>query len=291
MTTIDIASIDQTQDIIGYLTKNGVFSKHLEQASLQDFLFKEFTLDELGLPPANELLTATLAIRDKVGLRGWITNGVESTNYKGFSLTYNPDFHDRDTSIYHQTWGSKFLKQGFGRINGIGDFSSIRNTYYDTYAFRKIPDVVNEHLGNLFSHFYCPLLRSRAAFFTPTLVPRLLDGWHVDEPPTHMFRMNIPLQTSEEHVLEINSSDEHGNTLMMKKHLEVGKVYVWNTRIPHRVTITKPCTTERIHLVLGFGTWINYNNATDTFSKSKLYGLTLKTIIEEKMFLKGNIFK
>ena len=286
MTTFNIANIDQTQDIIGYLTKNGLFSKHLEQASLQDFVFKEFTLDELGLPTANNLLSATLAIRDKVGLQGWITDGVESTNYKGFSLTYNPDFHDSTTSVYHQTWGSKFLKQGFGRVNGIGDFSSVRNTYYDTYAFRKIPEVVEEHLGNLFSHFCCPLLRSRAAFFTPTLVPRLLDGWHVDEPPTHMFRMNIPLQTSEEHVLEINGSDEYGNEIIMTKHLEVGKAYIWNTRIPHRVTIKKQCPTERIHLVLGFGTWVEYNRDNDTFSNSTLHGLPLKTIVEEKMFLK-----
>jgi hypothetical protein len=281
-----VDNIDQTQDIVGYLNKNGVFSKQLEQQSLQDFLFNEFTLDELGIPPAAELLAATLAIKDKVGLQGWINNGVESATYKGFSLTYNPNFHDTTASIYHQTWGSKFLKQSFGRQQGLADVSSIRNTYYDTYAFRKIPDVVEEHLGSLFSHFSCPLLRSRVAFFTPTEVPSLRNAWHVDEPPTHMFRINIPLQTSEEHVLEISGSDEYGNGLVMTKHLEVGKVYMWNTRIPHRVTITKPCETERIHLVLGFGTWIDYNTDNDSLSKSSLYGLPLKTIVEEKMFLK-----
>jgi hypothetical protein len=289
--TYSVSNINQEQDIIGYLTNNGVFSKHQEQESLQDFLFKEFTLDELGLPPADELLAATLVIKSKVGLQGWITNGVESTNYKGFSLTYNPDFHDSDASIYHQTWGSKLLKQNFGRIKGLGNFSSIRNTYYDTYAFRKIPDIVKEHLGHLFSHFYCPLLRSRVAFSTLMEVPELYSGWHVDEPPTHMFRINIPLQTSEEHVLEINGSDEYGNSIIMTKHLEVGKAYIWNTRIPHRVTIKKPCSNEleRIHLVLGFGTWIDYNADTDTFSKSQLHGLPLKTIVEEKMFLKRKI--
>ena len=281
-----IDKINQEQDIIGYLTNNGVFSNQLVQESLQNFSFNEFTLAQLGLPPANELLASTLAIKDKVGLQGWRINGAESTTYKGFSLTFNPDFHDTTTSIYHQTWGSNLLKQSFGRIKGIGNFSSIRNTYYDTYAFRKIADIVEEHLGNLFSHFCCPVLRSRAAFFTPTFVPSLLNGWHVDEPPTHMFRINIPLQTSENHVLEIKGNDEHGNTLVMTKHLKVGNVYIWNTRIPHRITTTKLCTTERIHLVLGFGTWVNYDPVNDTFSKSPLHGLPLKTIIEEKMFLK-----
>jgi hypothetical protein len=106
-----------------------------------------------------------------------------------------------------------------------------------------------------------------------------------------MFRINIPLQTSAEHVLQINGKDEYNNKLIMTKHLEVGKAYIWNTRIPHRITTTTSCTTERIHLVLGFGTWIDYNPVDDTFSKSQLHGLPLKTIVEEKMFLKGNIFK
>lgn len=289
MTIYNISNIDNTHDIIGYLHKHDVFSKKLDQESLQDFLFKEFTLDELGLPPADELLAATLAIKDKVGLQGWVTNGIESPTYKGFSLTYNPDFYDKTASVYHQTWGSKFLKQNFGRQHGVADVSLIRNTYYDTYAFRKTSDIVETHLGHLFSHFYCPLLRSRAAFSTLMEVPNLHSGWHVDEPPTHMFRVNIPLQTSKEHVLEINGSDEYGNSLVMSKHLKVGKVYIWNTRIPHRVTVTKPCATERIHLVLGFGTWVNYDPVNDTFSKSKLHGIPLKTIVDQQLFLNGNI--
>jgi hypothetical protein len=283
-----VSTINQDQDIVGYLDKNNVFSKKLEHESLQDFSFNEFTLSELGLPPADDLLAATLAIKNKVGLQGWINNGIASPTYKGFSLTYNPDFYDNTISIYHQTWGSKILKQSFGRIRGIGDVSSIRNTYYDTYAFRKIASIVEEHLGDLFSHFSCPLLRSRAAFFTPTIIPRLIDGWHVDEPPTHMFRINIPLQTSEEHVLEIKGNDEYGNALVMSKHLKVGNAYIWNTRIPHRVTVTKPCAIERIHLVLGFGTWVNYDPINDAFSKSKLHGVPLKTIVDQRLFLKNN---
>lgn len=286
--TYTVSNTDQNQDIIAYLTDQEVFSSQLISQSLQDFSYYEFSLEELNLPTANELLTAILAIKDQVGLKGWLLNGVESKSYRGFSLTYNPDFHDTSTSINHQTWGSKNLLQIFGRAHGLGNFSSIRNTYYDTYAFRNRTDIVETHLGKLFNCFQCPLLRSRAAFLRYYTVPQVSDGWHVDEPPTHLFRINIPLQTSEEHVLEINGSDEYGNTLTLSKHLEVGKVYIWNTRIPHRVTITKPCINpvDRIHLVLGFGPWVDYDPHSDTFSKSSLHGLPLKTIIEEKMFLK-----
>lgn len=284
----NLTDIGQDQDIVGYLNTCGFFPYNSVQKSLQDFLFNEFTLLELGLPSADELLASTLAIKDRVGLEGWISNGIQSSAYKGFSLTYNPDFHDRSRSIYHQTWGSLLLKQNFGRRSGIGDHSFIRNTYYDTYAFRKRLDIVENHLGSLFSHFSCPLLRSRAAFFRFHNFLNKKD-WHVDEPPYHMFRINIPLQTSEEHILEIEGDDGHGNSLVLTKHLEVGKAYIWNTRIPHRVTTTKFSFTERIHLVLGFGTWVSYDTATDTFSKSKLHSVPLKTIVDEKLFLKGKI--
>ena len=287
MTIYNVSNIDNTHDIIGYLDKHNVFSNQLIQESLQDFLFKEFTLDELGLPSADQLLAATLAIKNKVGLQCWRNNGVENTTYKGFSLTYNPDFYDSNASIYHQTWGALQLKQNFGRQHGIADSLPIKNTYYDTYAFRKTPDIVETHLSSLFSRFSCPLLRSRAAFLKLNNVVNKKEGWHVDEPPTHMFRVNIPLQTSKEHVLEINGSDEYGNALVMTKHLEVGKVYMWNTRIPHRVTVTKPCVTERIHLVLGLGTWVDYDPIADTFSKSKLHGIPLKTIVDQRLFLKN----
>lgn len=280
-----VSDINPDQEITGYLCSKNVFTEDLIRFSLQDFSFNEFTLAELGLPSANELLASTLAIKDQIGLRGWWSNGKQSPAYKGFSLTYNPEFYKPEESIYHQTWGSPLLTQNFGRVNGLGNHSAIRNTYYDTYAFRKVPDIVNTHLGGLFSNFYCPLLRSRAAFFKLFRVDKN-EGWHVDEFPYQMFRINIPLQTHEDHILEINGTDEYGNSLVLTKHLEVGKVYIWNTRIPHRVTVKKPCIHERIHLVLGFGTWVTYDPIADTFAKSKLHGLPLKTIINQRLFLK-----
>ena len=283
----NVCNIDNAQDIVGYLTSRGVFSKELITSSLHEFLFFEFTLADLGLPPADELLAKTLLIKDQIGLQGWMSNGKPSSTYRGFSLTYNPEFYDSNSSIYHQTWGSPLLKQNFGRVQGLGNHSSVRNTYYDTYAFRKRLDIVEHHLGSFFSHFSCPLLRSRAAFLRFPNFSDKKEGWHVDEPSTHMLRINIPLQTSEEHILEISGADGYGNSLVLSKHLEVGKAYIWNTRIPHRVTTTKFSTIDRIHLVLGFGTWVNYDPINDAFSKSKLHGVPLKTIVDQRLFLKN----
>jgi hypothetical protein len=112
----NVCEVTDTQDIVGYLTSKGVFSEELVSASLHDFLFFEFTLADLGLPPADELLAKTIAIKDQIGVQGWVSNGKSSPTYRGFSLTYNPNFYDSSTSIYHQTWGSPLLKQNFGRI-------------------------------------------------------------------------------------------------------------------------------------------------------------------------------
>lgn len=286
-----ISNIPESQDIVGFLSSQGVFPENLVKKSLNSFLFYEFTLEELGLPSPKELLTKVLEVKNIVGLKGWTSNGVQSQSYRGFSLTHNPNFHDAEASIYHQTWGASNLLQNYGREKGLGSFSSIRNTYYDTYAFRKLPPIVENNLGYLFDYFSCPLLRSRAAFFKAQKLLNSNDGWHVDEPPCHLFRINIPLQTSKEHSLEINGSDDYGNSLQISKHLEVGKIYIWNTRIPHRVTVKSLEFNyiPRIHLVLGFGTWVNYDPDKDEFSKSPLYGLPLKTIIEEKLFLQKEL--
>jgi hypothetical protein len=276
------------EEIVRFLTKYGVFSNELRSESLKNFDFlQEFTLEELGLPDHETILKSVLDIKEQIGLQGWITNGVESDTYKGFSLSYNPNFYDQNTSIYHQTWGAKELTQSFGRINGLGLHTFVKNTYYDTFAFRKIDHLIESNLGFLLKKFKLPILRSRVAFFSLNRVPFPENGWHVDEPPCDLLRLNIPLQTHENHVLEIKGQDEYGNTLDLQKHLAVGKAYIWNTRIPHRVTLTKKMLFpfERIHMVLGLGTWVNYNPTNDSFSKSDIHGTSIRTIVQNKLFM------
>lgn len=277
----------EDNEIINFLFKKGVFSEDLITSSLKDFTFTEFTLEELGLPDHETILNAVLKIKEEVGLQGWITNGEESPTYRGFSLTYNPNFYNTDISINHQTWGSKDLTQSYGRVNGLGNHKQIKNTYYDTFAFRKVPPVIDSNLGFLLNKFKCPILRSRVAFFSLNKVPFDHQGWHVDEPPCELLRINIPLHTHESHILEIKGQDEFGNSLDLKKHLELGKAYIWNTRIPHRVTLLKeiPFPFERIHLVLGLGTWVNYNAINDSFSKSNLHGIPVQEIVQNKLFI------
>jgi hypothetical protein len=280
---------DFKEEILLELLSKKAFGEHPE-ASLKDFTFYEFNLKDLGLPSAEELLNQVLEIKEKVSIKGWASKGIESKNYQGFSLSYNPNFYDSSASIYHQTWGSKQLTQTYSRKIDIGTHTQTKDTYYDTYAFRKIPPIVNQHLGYFLEKFNFSLLRSRVAFFEMKgLEPRLDAPWHIDEFPYQLLRINIPLLTSEEYVLDINGQDDFGNHLKIEnKHLEVGKLYIWNTRIPHRITIKSKCISAlpRIHMVLGFSPWLKYVDNDESFLYNQCHNLPLKEIVENKLFLK-----
>ena len=58
----------------------------------------------------------------------------------------------------------------------------------------------------------------------------------------------------------------------MPIHLSVGNIYTWDTNLPHRVYSTKKTELKRIHLVLGFSPWLDYNEDDDSFSINRFFG-------------------
>ena len=251
--------------------------KHDEQ---KDFTWNEFTLKELGLPSAETILQGVKKIEAKVGLTSWRTKGTTSEKYKGFGLTYNPTFFDKSESRYSQVWGSPLLHQVYGLEKGAGDHTQLKDTYHDTFGFRKIDETIPEHLGFLLNRFNFHISRSRVAYlFGYGEEPNSDKGWHVDEPTSQLLRVNIPLQTSDEHAIEWNDK---------VYKLELGKVYLWNTRMPHRVSIVKKVETKepRINLVLGLTPWLDYNSNTDTYTTNKYFGRSINEIVKERLFVK-----
>jgi len=246
-----------------------------------DFGWYEFTLEELGLPPVNKILEAVKQIEKIVHLEGWRTKSGVSDTYKGFGLTYNPTFFDKSENIYHQVFGSRLVSQNYSLKEGLGDHTQIKDTYYDDLGFRRVDDVIQKHLGFFLDRFAFQFCRSRVAYIFGYNKPPYPDeaGWHVDINPTVNLRINIPLQTSEEYVIQFNNK-----TYV----LETGKAYMWNTGLRHRAAfLTTPKSKEpRINIVLGMTPWLNYDKNTDTFSKGKYFGKSIKEIVEEKLFLK-----
>jgi hypothetical protein len=275
--------------MIFYIEDNHIFGKHEDYKKyMKDFSFYEFTLDELGLPTAEKLLEKILDLEKEVGLHNWKTKNFEFDDYKGFSLTYNKNYVG-DQGVFNQTLGTKTMTQVYG-IAGEKNLPTVfKDTYYDTYGFRHIHPTVKKHFGDIFDKFNCGIARSRVSYFYPnqTKLPDT-SGIHVDELPLFLLRLNIPLKTNSNHVLKSEGTDNYGNTLKFEKHLEVGKAYIWNTIIPHQVTVKEETTDSepRIHLVLGLTPWLVYNETPDEWVPSPNYKIPLKEIVENKLFLK-----
>jgi len=248
-----------------------------------DTQFFELDLQEIGLPSHEALLAATQEIEHELGhLQGWRSNNKESTTYKGFSLCYNPNVGVDP----YATLGDPRLTQNFSRAEGIGNLTTLRNSYHDTYRFSKVHPIVEKHYKPLFDQLNCQVTRSRVSYIFPVDDTIYNYNYHRDEFPFQNLRVNIPLQTDPAYVLEIKGSDEYGNELTHEQHLSVGKCYVWNTRIPHRVYAkTKPeSDLPRIHIVLGVMPWINVDG--DTYSKNQFFGVQPFDLLK-----RGGLFK
>lgn len=279
-----VITTSREQEVIELLNNDG-FLKGLDNSTLVGGLgFHEFDLADIGLPPIEEMRAATDALINEVGgLVGWSGQGTQYTDYKGISLTHNPDFGDKSASVFSQTLGSSKLTQSYSRLLGHEFNTATANTYYDSLGFRAIHPVVSKHYATIFDSINCAISRSRIACLFPdeySKRAKVDGGWHIDEYPHILLRLNIPVHTSSDHVLQINGVDEFGNKLELEKHLKAGKAYVWNTRIPHRVHTESSSSAPRTHIVLGLLPYLTYNQGEDSFSKSDNYGMPMNEFVK-----------
>ena len=251
---------------------NGHYKKKLDEN------FLEFTLEELGMPSAGQLYEQTLKIVDEIGgIKGWQRDNKESEKYKGFSICINPNGDDHLQSPY-ASLGHPKLNWAYGRLsNPNPPWQYDRDTYYDTYGFSTVHPVVEKHYGKFLNCVDLLPTRSRVMWAYPGHEQK----WHVDEISHTAFRFNIPLVTEPSYVLEIDGTDDWGNTLQMTKHLEVGKAYFWNTKIQHRVRETGGAKEPRVHIVVGFIPWFEKDG--DDWKPNKYFGIQPIDMIRSKM--------
>lgn len=287
----EVSKCNEQDEIAKYIESNGGFLDAKTIDYCAGFKFHEFTLEELGLPSADDLLTAVRHIEKDTGIVGWKGTSGNAEHYKGFSLTYNPDYQTLDENKddkFFQTLGDYSIGNSFSRKGN--NITQRKNTYYDTYGFRHVHDLIYQPLQNLFNKVNGAILRSRVAYFysANTPIPNAL-GWHKDEPQYHMLRLVIPVKTSPNYVLQIHGPDDEGKMFHMERHLETGKAFIWNNRIAHRVTGLKQCPEDdpRIHIIVGFSPWLNYDKKRDCFVHNENHGRKILDIINSKNFIRG----
>lgn len=249
-----------------------------------DFPWTEFTLEELGLPDAKYLLEGVKNLEYQIGISGWKLNGNVSERYQGISLTYNN--HMNENSFY-QTLGSDKLTQQVSAGINHGEHRQMKNTYYDSYGFNCMKLPIYYNLQKMWDMFTMMPVRSRVAYANyynegDHWHNSEKRGWHTDEPPQDVLRLNIPLQTQNEYGIEFKDGTF--------KSLEVGKVYIWDTTVVHRVGVTnRPKKNDwRINLVIGLSPgWKCKKGSDDMYVTTEYHGKPIEEIVKNKLFVKG----
>lgn len=285
---INLNSYGKSFTLMHYIDQLNILDVQSYGNLMKDFTFYEFSLEELGLPSAEQLLQATLELEETIGLYNWETSKASYDDYRGFSLTYNKNYVGDKTTVFDQTLGSKVTSQVYGWNKETNPIKEVKNTYYDTYAFKDIHPLIQEKYSALFNRINGTIARSRVSYLYPaTIALPDSSGVHVDEWPFHLMRINIPLQTTTNHVLQTFGKDPLGNELTIEKHLEVGKCYIWNTKIPHQVTIKEETrdTKPRIHMVLGIIPYFTFNEELNSYVPNSNFKKPMREIVENRLFL------
>ena len=147
----------------------------------------------------------------------------------------NPNGDDHLRSPY-ASLGHPELNWAYSRNNNPNPpWEDDRDTYYDTYGFSTVHPIVKKHYNKFLDCIDLLPTRSRVMWSYPGFV----QSWHLDEVLWCAIRFNIPLVTEPSYVLEIDGEDDYGNSLTLTKHLEVGKIYMWNTDIELRIRVVR----------------------------------------------------
>jgi len=197
--------------------------------------------------------------------------------YGGIGLSYNPTHNDLgESDIHQQVQGNPKPATGlanpFSMLHGKDRKTfSKRNSHYDTYALSyRTPASKYGYLGEFLDSCKRTMVRSAVRIIYADQEGPVGDGkyagvtWHRDESMFENLRVNIPLLTDPIFLLE-----QEGYA---PQHLEAGYAYSWDTHVLHRAYATEKVPKHRIHLMLGFSCWWDFDEETGNWSQNEFFG-------------------
>ena len=190
-------------------------------------------------------------------------------SYSGLAITHNPErgAAERGNGLLgHERYRDCDTQDYFAVDRQMDTQYRVRGDYLDTLGFRRLNDFsAYPALAHLLRGFGRPISRSRiASLFGVSETSRPDVGWHLDEAPTTLLRLNICIEADSDYALEYRE----GPAIQ----LAPGDALVINTDVEHRVTVRHPSISTRTHLVIGVLTWLDYAADRDAWSFIDCYG-------------------
>lgn len=278
MLTFNRNSTDLTVPLAAELHKNAPFRESKLLSVNQDPLVK-LALQNVDV---DMLLADTYAAMEKYGQWNYRLGKTSQhqlkvdTGYGGIGLTYNPTHNDlAEYDIHQQVQGNpnpaKGMSNPFSTLDGKSKEYAKRNSHYDTYSLSyRTPAAKYGYLGKFLDTCKRTLVRSAVRIIYADQEGPVGDGkyagvtWHRDESMFENLRVNIPLITDPIFLLE---QEGYPPT-----HLEAGYAYSWDTHVLHRAYATEKVPKHRIHLMLGFSCWWDFNEETGDWSQNEFFG-------------------
>lgn len=265
MIRIYVDEIPDTETVDRYITKKTKSDEKWYTVSRQ---FKSTSLEFkiLDYNPGR-LAEDSIEALDTFGFSGWQTKQSTITRYGGLSFAANPNHVDQN-EIKSSTLGTTAIDNVDFYDPATTKETLLKNTYYDSWGFTQ-PTELHEYkyIGEfLKGRAKRTLIRSRLAVMKAGDWTDDMNkfAWHRDEPVYLNLRINIPITTSPEYMFQMENGPE--------THLEVGNAYTWNTRQPHRVFQNGTTTTDRIHFVLGYSPWFDYDAENRCWIQNDFWG-------------------
>ncbi len=224
----------------------------------------------------------TLEALTKFGFHGWAHNDLNNTpkKYGGLSFVYNPNHLDNLNPVASTLGTNRNLINQFYDYNTTNT-PTLKNSYLDTYSFTEPTDLRNHGYIKEFldQRSKRTLIRSRLGVIKAGLPSIKFNeySWHRDEQICVNLRINIPIVTEKNYLFQMKDEDPY--------HLDTGYAYSWDTTVPHRVYHTTNTYEDRIHFVLGYSPWFDFDKENQCWIKNDFWG---KHPLQ--MVLDGDIF-
>ncbi len=276
MEQIRYTAVPDTETVFAHLDRRFGIT-----AAMQPFLQRRSLLQRYDLAiNLDALAQACRAVITEYRLRGFrnTADDVATPAYGSLSLTYNPDIPG---DPHGATLGSAHLRNGqyfYATDQSRAQMPRLKGDYYDSYGFRMLtPAARHGALGQLMQGFTLPVIRSRLSVIPGNRPEALRDsyGWHRDESIFHNLRINIPVWTAPEYLLDIETElmqPQPGSATLQRHHLRHGFAWSWDTNMPHRVFAGGLTAQSRCHLVVGLAPWFHYDPQADAWTPNAWFG-------------------